>query len=88
MSKITVESFLRLHEKQLENIEYKSGYDYAKRCLLNVWKGMSMMELFSLLRCFREDGFEQRNYYAIGQSQLVLEIISERLEGNVASVSY
>lgn len=87
MSKMTVESFLRLHVKQLSNIEYKKGYEYAKRWLVETLRQMNMSDLFGLLRSMRNIGFKENDYYAIGQSQVILEIISERLDGGVIVVS-
>lgn len=87
MSKITVDSFLKLHTKQLNNIEYKKGYEYAKRWLVDSFKSMEMAELFGLLQSFRNIGFKKHNYYAIGQSQVILEIIRERLDGGVMIAS-
>jgi|GEM_PF-3070400 len=87
MSKITFDSFLRLHVKQLNNIEYKKGYEYAKQRLVKSFQSMDMKDLFTALRSFREDGFRNRNYYAIGQSQVVMEIIRERLDRGVLIAS-
>lgn len=63
-----------------ENIEYESGYEYAKRRLIKSFETMKIIDLFKLLREFRSNGFRTRDYYAIGQSQVILEVIQERLE--------
>ena len=76
-----------MSKKQLENDEYKSGYAYAKQWLLESFKAMEMNDLFIILHSFRQIGFKEFNYYALGQSQVILEIISERLDGGVMVAS-
>ena len=83
MSSMTYESFLRLHLKQLENIQYKSGYEYAKQRLAKSFQTMDLAELFIFLRSLREDGYNNRNYYAVGQAHAILEIIRARLDGAI-----
>lgn len=83
MSKMTYESFLRLHLKQLQDVQYKSGYEYAKRRLVESLKAVTIVDLFSLLRSLREEGYSKRNYYAIGQAHAVMELIRARVDGDV-----
>lgn len=81
MSGITYRSFSKLHIKQLEDTQYKSGYEYAKQRLVATFQSMELSELFFFLRTLREDGYSKRNYYAIGQAHAVIELIHIRLDG-------
>ena len=87
MSRMTYESFLRLHLKQLTNPQYKSGYEYAKQRLAKSFQTMDLAELFIFLRSLREDGYAKRNYYAIGQAHAILEIIRARLDGTIIAAN-
>ena len=81
MSEITYRSFSKLHIKQLEDDQYKSGYEYAKKRLIKALQSLELSELFIFLRSLREEGYNRRNYYAVGQAHAVLEIIHIRLDG-------
>ncbi len=84
MSKMTYESFLRLHLKQLQDVQYKSGYEYAKQKIVESLKSVAIVDLFILLRSLREEGYSKRNYYAIGQAHAVMELIRARVDGDVS----
>lgn len=85
MSEITYKSFSKLHEKHLEDIQYKKGYERAKGQLLQAIQSLNLSELFYFMRSLRTMGYKDRNYYAIGQAHAVLEIIRSRVGGSVAA---
>ena len=82
MSKMTFSCYLRLHVKQLNNVEYAKGYEYAKRRLINFFKTMDLKTLFESLRSWIDISIKTKNYYALGQAQVIRELIWERIEGD------
>lgn len=78
MSKLTFESFRKLHKLYPRTDKaYISGYEYAKKH--DLFKLMSVNELVEALRVYVEIGRENKDIRAFGFAQAIREMIGERL---------
>ena len=80
MSKLTFESFLRLHLKN-EDESYRKGYEYAKK--LSFFKSMGIDELREAIKSYVAVGINDRDVHAFGFAQAIREMLWDRVKGDV-----